>query len=95
MNFIMFLGLVHAIGAIVSLWVFTYRAGYSPWHGLSPRVLLMSPEWFAASMVKMLFWEVDLIVWLVNDRPASRWGVPDDSRSGRITRVVPLPAEVD
>ena len=95
MSFSTFVGLSHVMGVFVSLSVFMRRAGYSPWHGLGARLLLISPEWFLTSMIKAVLWEVTLIVWLATGRPESRWGVPDDSRSGRITRVVRTPAEID
>ncbi|MFJ9347906.1 hypothetical protein [Streptomyces sp. NPDC101237] len=86
MSFGAVIGLLHALGVIVSIWVLTHRTGYSGWHGLPVRILLISPEWFVVSVLKALVWEAVLVYWLATGKPASRWGVPHDSRSGRIVR---------
>ncbi|WP_042406291.1 hypothetical protein [Streptacidiphilus carbonis] len=80
------IGLMHVLGFIVSLWVFTSRTGYSGFHGLPLRVMLISPEWFVVTVAKALVWEAVLIYWLGTGKQPSRWGVPRDSRSGRIVR---------
>ncbi len=86
MGFGTVIGLIHALGFIVSLWVFTSRTGYSGWSGLPLRIMLISPEWFVVTMAKALVWEAVLVFWLATGKQPSRWGVPHDSRSGRIVR---------
>lgn len=86
MSFGAVIGLLHALGVIVSLWVLTHRTGYSGWSGLPAKIMLISPEWFVVTMVKALVWEGVLVYWLATGKQASRWGVPHDSRSGRIVR---------
>jgi hypothetical protein len=83
------LALGHVIGVAIALWTFNGRAGGSFWHGIPPWLLLVSPEWFACSVVKALGWEVTLAVWLLRGQPSSPWGVRQGSRSGRITRLSP------
>ncbi|WP_329448780.1 hypothetical protein OG906_37495 (plasmid) [Streptomyces sp. NBC_01426] len=80
------IGLLHVLGVMVSMWVLTHRTGYSGWTGLPLKIILISPEWFATTAVKALVWEAVLVYWLATGKPASRWGVPRDSRSGRIVR---------
>ncbi|MGW7044739.1 hypothetical protein ACWGDT_18895 [Streptomyces avermitilis] len=82
-------GLVHVLGVAVALWTFNARAGGSFWHGVSPRLMLISPEWTAVSIGKAVLWEVTLAVWLLRGQPTSPWGVRADSRSGRISRLSP------
>ncbi|MFC8364713.1 hypothetical protein ACFUIY_33170 [Streptomyces griseorubiginosus] len=79
----------HVIGVAIALWTFNARAGGSFWRGVSPWLLLISPEWFLVSAVKAVGWEITLAVWLVSGQPASPWGVRPHSRSGRITRLSP------
>ncbi|MCS0605636.1 hypothetical protein NX794_31200 [Streptomyces sp. LP11] len=86
MSFGAVIGLLHVLGAIVSVWVLTHRTGYSGWHGLPARIILISPEWFVTTFLKAFVWEAVLAYWLATGKPASRWGVPHDSRSGRIVR---------
>jgi hypothetical protein len=83
------IALLHVLGVIVSVWVLTGRTGYSGWHGLPVRIALISPEWFVVTLAKAFVWEAVLVFWLLNGRPPSRWGVPHDSRSGRIVRRQP------
>lgn len=83
------LALGHVIGVAIALWTFNARAGGSFWRGVSPWLLLISPEWFLFSAVKAVSWEITLAVWLLSGRPASPWGVRPHSRSGRITRLSP------
>ncbi|MEU5040687.1 hypothetical protein [Streptomyces griseorubiginosus] len=83
------LALGHVIGVAIALWTFNARAGGSFWRGVSPWLLLISPEWFLFSVVKAVGWEITLTVWLVSGQPASPWGVREHSRSGRITRLSP------
>ncbi|MER5517678.1 hypothetical protein [Streptomyces sp. NPDC002763] len=80
-------GLAHVIGVVIALWTFNGRAGGSFWHGMPPMLMLISPEWLIASVGKALLWEVTLVVWLVGGRPSSPWGIRENSRSGRITRL--------
>lgn len=82
-------GLGHVIGVVIALWTFNGRAGGSFWYGISPRLLLISPEWFMFSAVKAFGWEITLVVWLLRGQPSSPWGVRQNSRSGRITRLSP------
>jgi hypothetical protein len=86
MGFGAVIGLIHALGVIVSIWVFTSRTGYSGYSGLPLRIIVISPEWFVVTIMKALVWEAVLVFWLVNGQEPSRWGVPRDSRSGRIVR---------
>jgi hypothetical protein len=86
MGFGTVIGLLHMLGVIGAIWVLTHRTGYSGWHGLPARILLISPEWFVVTILKALVWEAVLAYWLATGQPASRWGVPKDSRSGRIVR---------
>ncbi|MFF8930129.1 hypothetical protein ACF1AO_22950 [Streptomyces longwoodensis] len=82
-----FLAFGHLAGMFVGMWTFKARAGGSFWYGVPTRVMLISPEWTLVSLGKALLWEVTLVLWLVNGKPASPWGVPVDSRSGRIVRL--------
>lgn len=86
MTFGAVIGLLHMLGVIVSVWVLTHRTGYSGWHGLPAKIILISPEWFVLTILKALVWEAVLVHWLATGQQASRWGVPKDSRSGRIVR---------
>jgi hypothetical protein len=86
-------GLAHIIGVVVAINVMRARAGGSVWYGMPMSQMLMSPEWFVASIAKSVLWEVTLAVWLATGKPESRWGVPRDSRSGRIVRVRPIPLD--
>jgi hypothetical protein len=54
------------------------------------RIILISPEWFVVTLAKAFVWEAVLAFWLFNGKPPSRWGVPHDSRSGRIVRGHPV-----
>ncbi|MET8814381.1 hypothetical protein ABZW47_20500 [Streptomyces sp. NPDC004549] len=81
--------LAHFLGFAIAMWTFNARAGGSFWHGVPPRLLLISPEWTAVSIGKAFLWEVTLVVWLLNGQPSSPWGVRAESRSGRVTRLTP------
>lgn len=77
----------HVIGALIALCTFNVRAGGSFWYGVTPRLLLISPGWFLFSLVKAAVWEITLVLWLLGGQPSSPWGVRQQSRSGRVTRV--------
>ncbi|WP_018547786.1 hypothetical protein [Streptomyces sp. LaPpAH-108] len=81
--------LTHFLGIAVAMWTFNARAGGSFWHGVPPRLMLISPEWTAVSIGKAFLWEVTPAVWLLGGRPSSPWGVRAESRSGRVTRLSP------
>ncbi|MFE3636506.1 hypothetical protein [Streptomyces cellostaticus] len=83
------LGLGHLAGLAIAVWTFNARAGGSFWHGIPPRLMLISPEWTLVSFGKAFVWEITLAVWLVRGQPTSPWGVRADSRSGRIVRLSP------
>ncbi|WP_405949456.1 hypothetical protein OG588_26415 [Streptomyces prunicolor] len=83
----MVLALGHVLGLAIALWTFNARAGGSFWYGVSPGLMLISPEWFLTSMVKAIGWEITLAVWLFRGQPSSPWGVRPGSRSGRISRL--------
>jgi hypothetical protein len=91
MAFVAVVGLLHALGFMISIWVLTGRTGYSGWHGLPLRILVVSPEWFVVTVAKAVVWEAVLAHWLATGRRPSRWGVPQGSRSGRIVRGRQLP----
>jgi len=86
MGFGTVIGLIHALGFIVSIWVFTSRTGYSGWNGLPLWIVVISPEWFVVTMMKAVVWEAVLVYWLATGQEPSRWGVPRASRNERIVR---------
>jgi hypothetical protein len=83
------LALGHVLGLAIALWTFNARAGGSFWHGIPPRLMLISPEWTLVTFGKAIGGEITLLVWLVRGQPSSPWGVRSDSRSGRIVRLSP------
>ncbi|MFC8368328.1 hypothetical protein [Streptomyces sp. NPDC057238] len=83
------MGLGHLLGLGIAVWTFNARAGGSFWHGIPPRLMLISPEWTLVTFGKAFVWEITLVVWLLRGQPSSPWGVRAESRSGRIVRLSP------
>ena len=62
--------LVYVVGVFASIFVCMNRAGMDWMHGAPASQILSSPEWFAITMGKSLFWPVNLIIWNVQGQAA-------------------------
>lgn len=80
-------GLAYAIGVLASIYVYMNRAGMDWFHGAPYSQILSSPEWFAVMMGKAIAWPVVLLIWNLQGRPHSPWGVSKSSRLGRVVRI--------
>lgn len=80
-------GLAYVVGVVTSVFVCMSRAGMDWWHGAPLSQIFSSPEWFAVMLGKIVVWPAVLLLWTVQGRPPSPWGVSKTSRLGRVVRI--------
>jgi len=85
------LGLANLVGVVSSWFVYYNRAGLADVkarEGIDWRqFLLPNLPWFVMTRAKCLFWELILVVWLLQGVPPSRWKALT-SRDGQPTRAI-------
>ena len=79
--------LAYVVGALSSLYVYMNRAGMDWLHGAPLSQILSSPEWVTVMLGKVIVWPAVLLLWNLQGRMPSLWGVSKTSRLGRVVRI--------
>lgn len=81
-------GVFMFVGIVITGFVLHHRAGFSRAGADWREFLLRNPHWFVLMLVKMFFWPVTLVAWLVTGMGPSRWTAITQENGRRVRKIV-------